>query len=89
MKCPHCNRPARKFGTFKSCNGTIQRYQCVSCRKTFRPKNPLGDLRIPDAKAVEVLGLLVEGVGINAASRLAHVHKENRTQHPVAGRRTL
>ena len=77
MTCIHCQHDkVRKSGSYGK--KRIQRYRCTFCDKTFsepQPK-PLGKLRIPVEKAVQILNLLVEGVGINAASRLAGVHKK-------------
>ena len=76
MTCCYCKSNAKKAGKFKTSNGPIQRYRCLSCGKTFKADGPLGDMRISEEKAVQILNLLVEGVGINAASRLAGVHKK-------------
>ena len=89
MTCCYCKANAKKSGKFKTSNGPIQRYRCLNCKKTFKAEGPLGDMRISKEKAVQILNLLVEGVGINAASRLAGVHKKTGTQYPVASWRTL
>ena len=85
MTCCYCKSNAKKAGKFKTSNGPIQRYRCLSCGKTFKADGPLGDMRISEEKAVQILNLFVEGVGINAASRLAGVHKKTVLRHPVAG----
>ena len=76
MTCCYCKAHAKKSGKFKTANGHVQRYRCLSCGKTFKAEGPLGDMRISEEKAAQILNLLVEGVGINAASRLTGVHKE-------------
>ncbi len=76
MTCCYCKAHAKKSGKFKTANGPVQRYRCLSCGKTFKAEGPLGDMRISEEKAVQILHLLVEGVGVNAASRLTFVHKE-------------
>ena len=48
----------------------VQRYQCLRCGKYFSAAQPLGDLRIDHAKAIQIIKLLTEGVGIRATGRL-------------------
>jgi IS1 family transposase len=62
-----------KFG-FK--NG-FQRYQCRVCKRTRSdmPENPLGELRVPMAKAVQVINLLCESTGIRACERLTGLNR--------------
>ena len=76
MTCCYCKANAKKAGKFKTSNGPVQRYRCLNCKKTFKAEGPLGDMRISEEKAVQILNMLVEGVGVNATSRLASVHKE-------------
>src|ERR1017187_3357714 len=75
MNCPTCQNEARKFGKDRYGN---QRYQCLTCRKTFSdlPAKPLGEMRISFDKAIEVLGLLTEGMSIRASSRRTGVAKD-------------
>ena len=75
MQCPICQNEARKFGKDRHGN---QRYQCTECRKTFSdlPAKPLDEMRIPMDKALDVLGLLTEGMSIRAASRRTGVAKD-------------
>ena len=75
MSCPTCQNEARKFGKDRHGN---QRYQCLTCRKTFSdlPAKPLDEMRLPMDKALDVLGLLTEGMSIRAASRRTGVAKD-------------
>ena len=75
MQCPTCQNEARKFGKDRHGN---QRYQCLTCRKTFSdiPAKPLDEMRIPMDKALDVLGLLTEGMSIRASSRRTGVAKD-------------
>lgn len=75
MNCPTCQSETRKFGKDRHGN---QRYQCLECRKTFSdlPAKPLDEMRIPMDKAIDVLGLLTEGVSIRATSRRTGVAKD-------------
>ena len=75
MNCPTCQNEARKFGRDRRGN---QRYQCLTCRLTFTdlPARPLDEMRIPLDKALDVLGLLTEGMSIRASSRRTGVAKD-------------
>ena len=76
MTCHFCKSRAKKFGKY----GTkrIQRYRCLQCGKTFsEPQDkPLDEMRISPDTAIKIIQLLVEGVGINAVSRIVGVHKQ-------------
>jgi IS1 family transposase len=48
----------------------VQRFQCVRCGKTFSESQPLDDLRTEHEKVLQIIKLLVEGVGIRATARL-------------------
>ena len=73
MTCCHCKANAKKSGKFGP--EQKQRYRCLQCGKTFSDDGPLDNMRIPLEKAVQIVNLLVEGVGINAAARIAGVNK--------------
>ncbi len=64
-----------KFGFFGK--ERYQRYRCEQCGRTMSwvPERPLDDLRVPLDKAVQVLNLMVEGVGVRACQRLTGVSK--------------
>jgi transposase-like protein len=74
MQCPTCQNEARKFGKDRLGN---QRYQCLTCRKTFSdiPAKPLDEMRLPLDKALFVLKLLTEGMSIRATVRTSGVAK--------------
>jgi transposase-like protein/IS1 family transposase len=76
MTCIRCKHEgARKFGTYGRLR--IQRYRCNSCKSTFTQprRRPLGRHSIPMEKAVQVISLLIEGMGVRAVTRLTGVHK--------------
>lgn len=62
-----------KFGVR---NG-FQRYQCRVCKRTRSdiPENPLVNLRVPFEKAVQVVHLLCEGMGIRAIERFTQLNR--------------
>jgi transposase-like protein/IS1 family transposase len=76
MTCHYCQATAKKFGKFGP--KKIQRYRCLQCGKTFSQAQdkPLDGMYTSLEKATQILNLLVEGVGINATSRIADVNKE-------------
>jgi IS1 family transposase len=55
----------------------IQRYRCRVCRVTRSdsPENPLGEMRVPIEKAVQVVSLLCESTGIRACERLTSLNR--------------
>jgi transposase-like protein/IS1 family transposase len=71
--CAHSDR--KKHG--KDRNGN-QRWKCCLCGATFasNERRPLGDMRISMDKAVQVLGLLLEGMSIRACERLTGVKRD-------------
>ena len=75
MTCHRCQIQAFKFGFNPQ---GLQRYRCKQCGRTFSdiPERPLDSLRIPLDKAVQIIHMLVEGVGIRAIERLAGVHRD-------------
>lgn len=54
----------------------MHRFKCVRCDKTFSEIQPLEGIRIERSKAVQVVELLSESVGIRAAGRLARLDKD-------------
>ena len=71
MKCYWCSGEAKRFGHFRNKNRIVQRFKCCNCGRTFSESQPLEDLRIPDQKAIQIIHLLTEGVGVRASARLA------------------
>jgi transposase-like protein len=88
MLCPACQTETRKFGKDRYGN---QRFQCQACRKTFsdRPAKPLGEMRLPMDKAVQVLQLLLEGVSVRASTRITGVSKNTIPDLLLQGRRPV
>jgi len=74
MTCHFCSASAKKFGTYGP--KKIQRFRCTHCGKTFTGEEKLDGMYTSVDKAVQVINLLVEGVGINAASRISDLDKE-------------
>lgn len=74
MNCPSCNESAKKFGKHR--NG-LQRYRCLNCGKTFTEEHSrlLGDMTLPEEKAIAVLQHLVEGCSIRSTSRMTGVNE--------------
>ncbi len=70
MQCRCCSGKASKFGRFTNKNRIVQRYRCCRCGSSFSESQPLQGVTIETAKAVQVINLLVEGVGIRSISRL-------------------
>ena len=74
--CSHTNY--KKSG--KNRNGS-QRYKCKDCGVRFSdpPINtkPLGNMRVDLDKAMLILGMLLEGTSIRAASRLTGIDKDS------------
>ncbi len=71
--CHCCNGEVKKSGRFQNRNGIVQRYKCVRCDKSFSEIQPLQGIRIERDKAVQVVEMISETVGIRAAARLARV----------------
>jgi transposase-like protein/IS1 family transposase len=74
MVCHNCKIEAKKFGKDRYGN---QRYRCMQCRKTFQElkEKLLGNMYLPEAKALMVLHMLVEGNSIRSIERLTGVNR--------------
>ncbi len=74
MNCPNCDSLSKKNG--KDRNGN-QRFKCLACGKRFNePKDkPLGNMYLPEEKAVMCLNLLVEGNSIRSIERITNVNR--------------
>src|SRR5947199_3519145 len=75
MQCATCAAPAKKFGKDRKGN---QRFQCLTCRKTFstRPDRPLGRMNLPEDRALLILQLLCEGSSVRAIERITGTEKK-------------
>jgi transposase-like protein len=75
MTCHSCQIACNRFGKHRN---TLRRYRCSQCRKTFTEEhaNPLGDMRLPMAKAAMILNLLVEGMSLRSIERITGVHRD-------------
>ena len=54
----------------------MQRFKCIRCAKSFSETQPLEGIRTERDKAVQVVGMLAETMGIRAASRLTGLDKD-------------
>ncbi len=64
MIAPACqHNQVKRFGRHR--NGS-QRFRCVLCGKTFTEDRlrPIGEKRVDESKALQVLEMLMEGVSI-------------------------
>ena len=76
IKLAECTHPNfKKAG--KHSNGA-QRFKCKDCGKRFveEQNKPLGKMRVNLDKAMMVVGMLLEGMSIRAASRLSGMDKD-------------
>jgi transposase-like protein/IS1 family transposase len=74
--CHCCSGECKKSGRFQNRNGIVQRYKCVRCDKSFSEIQPLEGIRVDRNKAVQVVEMLAETMGIRAAARLARLDKD-------------
>ncbi len=65
-----CGGESRKFGRFQNINRIVQRFQCTRCGKTFSESQPLDGVRLDSAKVVQIVNLLVEGLGVRGVARV-------------------
>jgi IS1 family transposase len=54
----------------------VQRFFCVRCGKSFREEQPLDGIRIDTSKAVQVVQMLAETMGVRGASRITGLDKD-------------
>jgi transposase-like protein/IS1 family transposase len=76
VNCHCCNGETKKFGRFQNHNRLVQRYRCVRCGKTMSESQPLDGIRTDAGEAAKVIGMLCEGMGIRAISRLTGLDKK-------------
>jgi|SRR5579884_1958192 len=79
MICPACGSAAKRFGRHR--NG-LQRYRCLSCRKTFTQEHePLQTFRVADylneRRGLMAIQLLVEGCSVRTVERITGIRLES------------
>jgi IS1 family transposase/transposase-like protein len=74
MKCTHCQSNCKRHGRDRYGQ---QRWRCLTCSKTFsETHNPLDGMRVPLARALAGLQLLVEGVSVRGIERITGMDKK-------------
>jgi transposase-like protein/IS1 family transposase len=87
MTCHNCKIEAKKAGKDRKGN---QRYRCNQCRRRFQEEQErlLGNMYLPENKALLCLTLLLEGNSLRSIQRITGVHKNTlMTLLVVAGER--
>ena len=77
MTCHNCKIEAVKAGKDDKGN---QRFKCNRCKRRFQAEQEklLGNMYLPEEKALMVLQLLVEGNSIRSITRITGVEKKTR-----------
>jgi len=57
-------------------NRIVQRYRCLRCGTTFSDSQPLAGIRTEAGESARAIGMLCEGMGIRAVSRLTGLDKK-------------
>jgi IS1 family transposase/transposase-like protein len=88
MTCYCCAGETKKFGSFRNRYGIVRRFKCLRCGKSFSEKQQFDGLRTDKPKIVQIVKLLVEGVGVNATARLTscHVHTVLSVLETIGGK---
>jgi transposase-like protein/IS1 family transposase len=75
MTCHSCRIACKRFGKHR--NG-LQRFRCKQCCRTFTEDHTrlLGDMRLPQDKAENVLRMLLEGMSVRSVERVTGVHRD-------------
>lgn len=70
--CLCCGSKVKKFGSFKTRSGSVQRFRCLnsSCGRTFNEQRRFIGLCLDEAKIVQIVRCLTEGCGVRATARL-------------------
>jgi transposase-like protein/IS1 family transposase len=76
VQCHCCSGECKKSGKYQNRNRVVQRFLCVRCGKSFSESQPLDGIRTDHAKAVQVVEMLSESVGVRAAGRLARLSQD-------------
>ena len=79
MTCHNCQLKAVKAGKDRKGN---QRYRCDKCKRRFQAEREklLGNMYLPDDKAILVLSLLLEGNSIRSIERITGIEKKTITR---------
>lgn len=76
MNCPKCGNASKRFGKHR--NG-LQRFRCLSCRKTFTEAHDrgfrVGDY-LNDPHGLMAIRMLVEGCSIRTVERLTEIRRD-------------
>jgi transposase-like protein/IS1 family transposase len=74
MVCHNCKIEAKKSGKDRKGN---QRYRCNQCKRRFQEEQEtlLGNVYLPEDKALLCLSLLLEGNSLRSIQRITGVHK--------------
>jgi transposase-like protein/IS1 family transposase len=75
MNCPECGNASKRFGKHR--NG-LQRFRCLSCRKTFtEPHKPAFQVEdyLKDPRGLQAIRMLTEGCSIRSVERLTDIRK--------------
>jgi IS1 family transposase/transposase-like protein len=75
--CLCCGSQTKKFGSFKTKSGTVQRFRCLNpeCGKTFNEQRRFIGLCLDESKIVQIVRCLSEGCGVRATARLVGCDK--------------
>jgi transposase-like protein/IS1 family transposase len=73
--CICCGGKIKKFGSFKTKAGNVQRYRCLKCGRTFNESKRFADLCLDENKIVQIVSCLTEGCGVRATARLCGIDK--------------
>jgi len=76
MKCPECGNASKRFGKHR--NG-LQRFRCLSCRKTFTEQHARGfrvEDYLNDKRGQRAIRMLVEGCSVCAVARLTEMRRD-------------
>jgi transposase-like protein/IS1 family transposase len=78
--CLCCSGKTKKFGSFKTKSGTVKRFRCLKCGKTFNEQRRFIGLCLDESKIVQIVRCLSEGCGVRATSRLCGCDKNTVLQ---------
>ncbi len=75
--CPNCGNASKRFGKHR--NG-LQRYRCLSCRKTFTEEHERGFLvqdYLNEKRGLMAIRMLVEGCSIRTVERITGIRRDS------------